>query len=240
MKKLMLCLFFLSFVLLSGCSKNDPAPVQSSPVQNISGKVTSASTGLPIEEAVITTTPSTLTVFTDNTGKFEINNINAGTYKINVYEAGHSEFQQSGIELTSGSSLSLDIKLQELSWNFIKTDNNAVAAIQYSITPKISGVPLSDGDMIGVFYDSLGASACAGYNTWKSPENIGITIWGDDPQTKNIKEGFQAGEVIEWKIKRKSDGKVFDAAAIYQSGQGSYITNGAMILQGLQSAKRTF
>ncbi|MEI7811733.1 MAG: carboxypeptidase-like regulatory domain-containing protein [Ignavibacteria bacterium] len=231
MKKLMLSLLLLNLMIFSGCSKEGSNPAKSvSSQQGITGKITSASSGLPVSGAVITTVPASVIVKTDNAGSYELANINSGAYKINVYEPGYKEFQQSGVNLSEGQNLSLNIKLNDIIWKSDRTDNNAVVAVQNSA---VSDGSVSNGDMIGVFYDSLGTTACAGYKVWNAA-TISVILWGDDSQTKGMKEGFQSGDTIKWKIKRASDGKVFDAVVSYQqSANGIYSYNGMFILKTL-------
>ncbi|MDV7391733.1 hypothetical protein RZS08_10285, partial [Arthrospira platensis SPKY1] len=51
-------------------------------------------------------------------------------------------------------------------WTFTRTSLSSVIAIPTTVQPSINGVPLVRGDYIGVFYDSLGTLACAGYVMW--------------------------------------------------------------------------
>jgi hypothetical protein len=96
-------------------------------------------------------------------------------------------------------------------WTFTRTSLSSVIAIPLEVEPSVDGVPLVNGDYIGVFYDSLGTLACAGYVMWDGEENVGLTAYGDDVQlTPDLKEGFAANEPYKWKVWRRSDNQEFD------------------------------
>ena len=48
------------------------------------------------------------------------------------------------------------------SWFYTNTGSNHTILVQDTIEISIDGIQISNGDYIGVFYDSLGAEACAG------------------------------------------------------------------------------
>lgn len=96
-------------------------------------------------------------------------------------------------------------------WTFTRTSLSSVIAIPIEIEPNIDGVVLENGDYIGVFYDSLGTLACAGFVIWDGVENVGLTAYGDDVQiTPNVKEGLAANEAYKWKVWRASDQREFN------------------------------
>lgn len=111
--------------------------------------------------------------------------------------------------------------------------SNHTIAIPLDVNPKVNGVPLVNGDYIGVFYDSLGKITCAGFGKWDGSKNIAITAYGDDPFTENRKEGFATGENFIWKIWKKSENKIYDAAVQFRSGPTVYAPNGTSILKSL-------
>jgi hypothetical protein len=103
----------------------------------------------------------------------------------------------------------------------------------------IDGVPISQGDYIGVFYDSLGTLACGGYVEWQQ-QTTSITAWGDDTYT-NEKDGFDTGEAFNFVIWQASTGTSFAATPGYMPqpimpNQGNYAVNG---LSGLYSLHAT-
>lgn len=77
----------------------------------------------------------------------------------------------------------------------------------------IDGVFLSNYDMLGVFYDSLGTQACGGFLVWHGSSSQMI-VQGDNPGTPAI-EGFTPGELFSWKLWKVSTQTVHDAVAVY-------------------------
>jgi hypothetical protein len=78
------------------------------------------------------------------------------------------------------------------------------------------GLPLSSGDVLGVFYDSTGVLVCAGYEVWNGSSNIALAAFGDDATTPE-KDGFAPGEQIRWKIWRTNGATMLNAIPVYQS-----------------------
>lgn len=125
-------------------------------------------------------------------------------------------------------------------WTYTNTGANHTIIIDTTVHPSIKGTPLSNGDCIGVFYDSGGTVACGGYAMWTGTEAISIAAFGSD-LTPPAQDGFSVGEAFQWKIWRHTDGSVFDAEATYKpvggiiSDTGTYTTNGLSSLQSLIS-----
>lgn len=111
--------------------------------------------------------------------------------------------------------------------------SNHTIAIPLDVNPKINGIPLVNGDYIGVFYDSLGKLVCGGFKKWDGNQNIAITAFGDDNFTENRKEGFANGENFIWKVWKKNENKIYDAAVQFRSGPTAYAPNGTSILKSL-------
>ena len=113
-------------------------------------------------------------------------------------------------------------------WKYIQTDGSHNFAIPYNVSVKLdTDTTLDVGDYIGVFYDSSGTTACAGYNTWSGgSQSINVTAWGDDPLTSKVKEGFSNGETIKWKVFRKKNGQVYDVTVTYYSGPTVFTLQG--------------
>jgi len=90
-------------------------------------------------------------------------------------------------------------------------------------TVTIGGTPLVDGDVIGAFFTDNGQLKPAGTVVWKvGGLSNNLTVYGDDPNTNNVKEGYAAGEVFIFKIFRKADGKIFDCTYTMHSGSFTY------------------
>ena len=93
---------------------------------------------------------------------------------------------------------------QGFDWSFTNTGNNGTISISANI--KFNGAPLSNGDIIGVFYiNDSGDYMCAGYEVWdSSAASIAVTVWGTEAGLDN---GLAIGEVYNWfvQIKKKLD-----------------------------------
>lgn len=116
-------------------------------------------------------------------------------------------------------------------WGVTNTGISHTIIVPSSVNPNFNGNALAAGDYVGVFYDSSGILACAGYEKWTGTANVAVSAFGDDP-TSSPKDGFIAGEVFKWRLYRTSDGKVYDAEATYVPIGGvvthtnAYATNG--------------
>jgi hypothetical protein len=69
---------------------------------------------------------------------------------------------------------------------------------------------LQAGDVVGLFYDSLGTLACGGYAVWPSAE---IISYGDDSGEPN---GFLLNEPFKFKIWKKNDNCIIDSGSMVQ------------------------
>lgn len=138
----------------------------------------------------------------------------------------------SNVNIFDLSDSSFSIISEHPGWSFINTGINHILLLPLTANPNINGSPLSNGDYVGVFYDSSGVLLCAGYSVWTGTGNIVVTAWGDDQTTSGVKEGFANGEVFKWMIWRKSDVKTFRAYATYQSG-GLFSNDSTFAVNGL-------
>lgn len=120
-------------------------------------------------------------------------------------------------------------------WVIKNTGVSHIIAVPVNVIPSVSGTKLTDGDYIGVFYDSSGTLACGGYARYNANLANAVTAWGDDKLT-TAKDGFIDAEVFKWKLWRASDNKQFIARAYYKKGETSdstFATNGMSILDSL-------
>lgn len=101
-------------------------------------------------------------------------------------------------------------------WYFTNTGSSHTVVIPANVVPTVDGVPLTAGDCIGVFYDSAGVPACAGFEVWPGTGPIALAAFGDDPTT-TARDGLAAGELLGWKIWRQGDNHVFAATVTYLS-----------------------
>jgi hypothetical protein len=128
--------------------------------------------------------------------------------------------------------------LAALPWSYTNTGVNHTIVILLSANPNIGGVPLTNGDYIGVFYDSSGTLKCAGYEMWTGNSNIAVAAFGDDALTP-AKDGFANNELFQWKVWYHQSEVVYEAWAIYEPVGGNvtntdrYSTNGfSQIISG--------
>ena len=123
-------------------------------------------------------------------------------------------------------------------WSWNNTGTNHIVLVQSSAIITINGATLSNGDYIGVFYDSVGTLGCAGYCIWDGTTNS-VTAWGNSSSSTN-EDGFAVGELFKWKIWSNSLNQEFDAVVTYMGSpmpnQGTYTPNG---LSGIATAMST-
>ncbi len=119
----------------------------------------------------------------------------------------------------------------ELPWSYKNTGNNHTILISKDIPISINYVPIDSGDYLGVFFDSLGTLACAGYVMWQN-STTALAAWGEDSGL----DGFVTGEKFKWKIWDASLNKEFEAIATFNGedffNYDTYVSNG---MSGLNS-----
>ena len=110
-------------------------------------------------------------------------------------------------------------------WVYTVTSTNHTILVPDFVPLTIDGVQIQSGDYIGVFYDSLGTSACGGFLKWEGVTNS-ISAWGVDVGN----DGFAAGEEFTWKLWDATTESEYDAVATYNLidfPMGStFVTNG--------------
>ena len=117
-------------------------------------------------------------------------------------------------------------------WRYVVTGTSHTIIFPLSGYYTIRNARLRFGDYVGVFYDSSGTPACAGYERWTGTGNLAVTAFGDDPTTP-AKDGMGAGEVFKWKICRPDSGTVYDADAIYTPVGGVITSTNAFTVNGV-------
>ncbi|MEA3445347.1 MAG: SprB repeat-containing protein, partial [Bacteroidota bacterium] len=128
---------------------------------------------------------------------------------------------QYDVTVTDGSGGSA---YQPFDWSFTNTGTNHTILMPLGVIT-IDGNPISQNDVIGIFYDNSGTLACAGYVAWTGAPTA-MSAWGSEPGYSN---GFQSNEVFSWKVWRAIEGDIIDLTATYQvafPNQGNYVTNG--------------
>ncbi|MEA3445317.1 MAG: LruC domain-containing protein [Bacteroidota bacterium] len=130
------------------------------------------------------------------------------------------------VEYTFINNLKSAKIVSQLPWRYSITGTNHSLLVPSNVV--FSGVVVSPGDYIGVFYDSLGTLACGGYiePAYNTSSNMFISAFGVD----NGNDGFATGESFTWKIWQASTGNEYTATATYSSGmftnQGNFVVNG--------------
>ncbi|MCX6257076.1 MAG: SprB repeat-containing protein [Bacteroidia bacterium] len=98
------------------------------------------------------------------------------------------------------------------SWTYTSTSVSATVVVGAG-TVTIVGLPISNGDYIGVFYNLTGGGlGCAGYAIWNG--NAFITAYG----STGTNNGFANGEAIKFKVWRASDALELDATPTWGFG----------------------
>ena len=123
-------------------------------------------------------------------------------------------------------------------WYYTNTGNNHTILIPQTATITVDGIPAVAGDYIGVFYDSLGTEACAGYIEYDPTTNLALSAWGDDSQT-NAKDGFDANELFTYKIWNSQTNEFVDFLSVtYNTGfpnLDEFATNGMSGISSMEA-----
>ena len=182
-------------------------------------------TDMPVAVATATVT-SDIILLKDQDGRTyipsiginSIGSLKAGQgYQVKLIGARSLQYPVKGpaVEITDPRSITEGTAIAP-PWSFSNTGSNHTVIIPISANLSAEGLPLASGDFIGVFYDSLGTPACAGYEQWNGTNSVALAAFGDDPTTTQ-KDGLVVGEVLRWKIWRQSNARVFTAYPSYLS-----------------------
>jgi hypothetical protein len=129
-------------------------------------------------------------------------NIPAGNYSVTIIDDNYC-------------SIVVDTILTENlipSWNYQSSLFSHDIDIPFNTLFQIGSGTLDSGDYIGVFYDSVGTLACAGYVEWPG-NSVALTAHGNSLGS-NGANGFAIGEEFKWKV-WKQNGLEYYANAIY-------------------------
>jgi hypothetical protein len=103
---------------------------------------------------------------------------------------------------------------QSVPWKAQPTGANHTIFIKDTSLPVVNGAALEPGDVIGVFYDSLGNLACSGYTEWKQQSTF-LVAYGEDGPNK----GFKSGEVFKFKVWKKATNCIIENVKVtYATG----------------------
>lgn len=87
------------------------APVQGGQTGTIKGTVTHSVTGAPVADADVTTQPASSSAKTDANGNYQLNNVPAGTYSVNVSKSGFSAASFTPVTLAAGGTQTVNLAL---------------------------------------------------------------------------------------------------------------------------------
>lgn len=150
------------------------------------------------------TTPYTF-LWSNGSTNEDLSGLTVGSYTVSVSDANNC--------LTVATYDVQGTMISGPGWQATNTGNVHTILLQSSIPVTIDGIQISNGDYIGVFYDSSSTEVCGGFDVWTG-QNLALSTYGNDTLT-NGKDGFAEGETFQWKIWRASDGLTFAADADY-------------------------
>ena len=113
-----LCLFCATFLIFSGCAKDEEDVTGS-----IYGIVSDAATGEPVSSANVSLSPSGKSVVTGNDGRYEFPGLTPGQYTVQVTKNEY-ESNTKQITVVAGEQASGDITLQQASSQLKLTNNS--------------------------------------------------------------------------------------------------------------------
>jgi hypothetical protein len=117
------------------------------------------------------------------------------------------------------------------SWMYNKkTGSNSTMIVRHSPLPKLGNEELKSGDAVGIFYLREDELICGGYSVLSGSHNTAITVWGDNPMTDTIKDGFATNENFRFKLWLAGEEKVLPVNAIFSKGDSRYNTDNKYII----------
>jgi PKD repeat protein len=116
-------------------------------------------------------------------------------------------------------------------WNeIVKTGSSHIIAIYQNAMNK-----LQNGDIIGCFTES---EVCAGLISIEDKtSSVAITVFGDDPTTFNVNEGFIEKESFHFRLYRESNDEIFDLNVQYDGNLPDlnvFKDNGLSVINGIE------
>lgn len=115
-----------------------------------------------------------------------------------------------------------------------RTGSNSTILFRKNVDLSSLGFNLEKDDAIGVFYIRGREIVCGGYAFWEGDKNIVVPVWGDNPQTNQIKDGFDYGENFRFKIWRGSHNEEVPVAVNYEKGSNHYIPDKLAIADSIK------
>jgi hypothetical protein len=122
------------------------------------------------------------------------------------------------------------------SWQFEnRTGANATILFRRGVDMSDLGFNLKQNDAIGVFYIREREIVCGGYAFWEGDKNIVVPVWGDNPQTNNIKDGFEYNEYMRFKIWRSELSEEVPVGISYEKGSDRFVPDKLSIADSILS-----
>jgi formylglycine-generating enzyme len=159
--------------------------------------------------------------------------LRGGSWQANVVDARVSDRAKSGgWDYTVGFRCVADPTVSLPPWKYRRTGASHAIIVPFGANPNVRGISLAADDYVGVFYDSSGALACAGYERWSGTADIAVSVYGDDSSTA-VKDGLANGELFKWKIFKAGEFTVYDAVVAYDPVGGPVKNTNAFVPNGL-------
>ncbi|MBT4500362.1 MAG: T9SS type A sorting domain-containing protein, partial [Gemmatimonadetes bacterium] len=135
-----------------------------------------------------------------------------------INRAGGSLTTSPSVTLTMDAHQEVRAKYALLPWHFTYKDRTGDSHAILVESAAIDGIPLENGDEIGVFTpDGL----CAGAAIWDG-EKAALTVWADDSQSPEI-DGFPSGEKLNFRVwDRSLDSEGGLRSAVYVEGDSLF------------------
>jgi len=205
----------------------------------VSGKFTDYDTGGPISNEEIDLGNGTI-ITTNEAGEYSIEFVPCTTDTLTPYLEGYNFNPVSrNYQTINYNHIDQDFVSTPNyfglppGWEYENTGDVHIISVISSANPNLCGVPLQQGDYIGVFYtDDYGELKCGGAGMWSGTASTAVIAQGDDGTTPE-KDGFAYGETFNWKVYRwTADQKEYTAIPDFQCG-GFLSCNNKWYLTGL-------
>lgn len=124
-------------------------------------------------------------------------------------------------------------------WTFEnRTGSNSTILFRKNVDFSDLDYPLQKDDAIGVFYFRDREVVCGGYAFWEGDKNIVVPVWGDNPQTHNIKDGFDYREYYRFKIWRSQISEEKPVLIKYEKGSNYFYPDKLAIVDSIKELER--
>lgn len=122
-------------------------------------------------------------------------------------------------------------------WKYqLQTGENTIVLLRSNLGVALDNeYALRSGDALGAFYFDGEKRRCAGYAYFNSSKNTALTIWGDNTQTFDIKDGFAYGDrlrFIKWDASRSAE---IPLKAAMDQGYEVYVADTVSVVAGFGS-----